>query len=49
MLVIATHRPRLASIANRVIVMRRGQVAADGAPETVFPNMKPTAARLREA
>ena len=33
---IATHRPRLTSLANRVIVMRRGQVVADGKPEDVL-------------
>jgi ATP-binding cassette subfamily C protein LapB len=36
---IATHRPRLTVLANRVIVMRRGQVAADGPPEEILPNM----------
>lgn len=34
---IATHRPRLTTLANRVIVMRRGQVVADGKPEDVLP------------
>jgi ATP-binding cassette subfamily C protein LapB len=41
--IIATHRPRLTVLANRVIVMRRGQVAADGKPEDVLqgrPRMK---------
>jgi len=33
---IATHRPRLTSLANRVILMRRGQVVADGKPEDVL-------------
>jgi ATP-binding cassette subfamily C protein LapB len=33
---IATHRPRLTSLANRIIVMRRGQVVADGKPEDVL-------------
>lgn len=35
--IIATHRPRLTTLANRVIVMRRGQVVADGKPEHVLP------------
>jgi ATP-binding cassette subfamily C protein LapB len=34
---IATHRPRLTTLANRVIVMRRGQIVADGKPEDVLP------------
>ena len=34
---IATHRPRLTTLANRVIVMRRGQVVADGTPEEILP------------
>lgn len=34
---IATHRPRLTSLANRVIVMRRGQIVADGKPEDILP------------
>lgn len=34
---IATHRPRLTTLANRVIMMRRGQVVADGKPEDVLP------------
>lgn len=39
-LLIATHRPVLASrLANRVIVMRRGEVVADGKPEQVLPKM----------
>lgn len=33
----ATHRPRLTSLANRVIVMRRGQIVADGKPEDILP------------
>jgi ATP-binding cassette subfamily C protein LapB len=35
---IATHRPRLTTLANRVIVMRRGQVVADGKPEDILQN-----------
>lgn len=34
--VIATHRPRLLALANRLIVMRRGQIVADGAPNDVM-------------
>jgi ATP-binding cassette subfamily C protein LapB len=48
-LVIATHRLRLANLANRVIVMRRGQIAADGPPEAIFANMKQQAARVSTA
>lgn len=48
-LVIATHRPRLAKLANRVIVMRRGQIGADGPPDTVFGNMNPQSARVSAA
>lgn len=39
-LIIATHRPRLVSMANRLIVMRRGQVVADGAPNDIINAMK---------
>ncbi len=34
--VIATHRPRLTSIANRVIVMGRGKIIADGKPDSIL-------------
>ena len=34
--IIATHRPRLTTLANRVIVMRRGQIVADGKPEEIL-------------
>jgi ATP-binding cassette subfamily C protein LapB len=37
---IATHRPRLLALANRLIVMRRGQVVADGAPNAVIQAMQ---------
>ena len=33
---IATHRPSLLPLANRVVVMRRGEVLIDGPPETVL-------------
>lgn len=37
--IIATHRPMLARrLANRVLIMRRGEVKADGAPEEVLKN-----------
>jgi ATP-binding cassette subfamily C protein LapB len=40
MLIISTHKPALAAqIASRVIVMQRGEVLADGKPETVMPKM----------
>lgn len=35
-LIVATHRPRLVSLANRVLIMRRGQIVADGKPEDVL-------------
>jgi len=39
-LIISTHRPALAAkLANRVIIMQRGEIMADGKPETVLPNM----------
>ena len=39
-LIIATHRPALAAqLANRVIIMQRGEVMADGNPETVLAKM----------
>lgn len=37
---IATHRPRLLALANRLIVMRRGQIVADGAPNEVIQAMQ---------
>ncbi|NVN99536.1 MAG: ATP-binding cassette domain-containing protein [Geobacteraceae bacterium] len=39
-LMIATHRPRLMSLATRLIVMRRGQVVADGSPGDVIQSMQ---------
>ena len=41
--IIATHRPRLANMANRVLIMRRGRIVADGKPEDVIqmPGFKP--------
>ncbi len=39
-LLISTHRPALATqFADRVIVMQRGEVAADGKPDRVIPRM----------
>ena len=39
-LIIATHKPTLAAqLANRVIIMQRGEVMADGKPEIVLPNL----------
>lgn len=35
-IIMATHRPRLISMANRVIIMQRGQVSADGKPQDVL-------------
>jgi len=38
-IVMATHRPRLTDLANRVIMMRRGRVVADGTPEEILPKI----------
>lgn len=35
-LIIATHRPRLVSLANRLVVLQQGQVVADGVPENIM-------------
>lgn len=45
--IIATHRPRLISLATRVILMQRGQIIADGKPEDVLRAMqqRPTSQR----
>ena len=43
---IATHRPRFTSLANRVILMRRGQVVADGKPEEVLQQQPRRGRRL---
>ncbi len=49
-LIISTHRPALAAqLATRVIIMQRGEITADGKPETVLPKMikrKPAASAL---
>lgn len=37
--VVATHRPRLTVLANRVLLMQRGQVVADGKPEEILPQI----------
>ena len=42
---IATHRPRLTMLANRVIMMRRGEIVADGKPSEVLPKKKPRGQR----
>lgn len=39
-LIISTHRPALAAkLANRVIVMRQGEIVNDGKPENVIPKI----------
>lgn len=39
-LLISTHRPALvAQMANRVVVMQRGEITADGPPEVVLPRL----------
>lgn len=43
---IATHRPRLTTLANRVIIMRRGQVVADGKPDDVLQHQQRRGQRL---
>lgn len=48
-LLIATHRPRLTALANRVVVMRRGQVVADGKPDDVLKSMRPPQAAQQAA
>lgn len=45
---IATHRPRLTVLANRVIVMRRGKVVADGKPDEVLPGQQRRGGRLMQ-
>ena len=45
-LLIATHRPRLAVLANRVILMGRGRVIADGKPEEVLQQQPRRGRRL---
>ncbi|MGL1932052.1 MAG: ATP-binding cassette domain-containing protein [Desulfotalea sp.] len=37
-LIIATHRPKLTALANRVIIMRDGKVMNDGKPQDVLNN-----------
>jgi ATP-binding cassette subfamily C protein LapB len=46
-MVIATHRPRLMALANRLIVMRRGQIVADGVPQDVIQSLQ-TAQNVKE-
>ncbi len=45
---IATHRPRLTTLANRVIIMRRGQVVADGKPDDVLQHQQRRGQRLAQ-
>lgn len=40
MMLITTHRPRLMALANRVIVMRGGQIIADGPPEKILKRLQ---------
>lgn len=37
---IATHRPRMISLATRMLLMQRGQIVADGKPEEVLQRMQ---------
>lgn len=49
-LLISTHRPALAAqIADRVIMMQRGEVVADGKPEVVLPKVLNRQAPARQA
>lgn len=46
-LIVSTHKPmQVMQLANRVIVMQKGEVVKDGKPEIVFPQMQ---ARARNA
>ncbi|GAB7025594.1 ATP-binding cassette domain-containing protein [Geotalea toluenoxydans] len=45
-LLIATHRPRLTVLANRVILMGRGRIIADGKPEEVLQQQPRRGRRL---
>jgi len=48
-LLMATHRPRMVSLANRMIIMSGGQVAADGKPADILRMIRErTAAASRE-
>lgn len=40
-ILIATHRPRLISLATRVLVLQRGQIVKDGKPEEVLQRLRP--------
>jgi ATP-binding cassette subfamily C protein LapB len=35
-LITTTHRPQMLALATRVIIMQRGQIAADGKPEDIL-------------
>lgn len=43
-LIVATHRPKLLALCNRVIVMQRGAVTADGPPEQILAPLAPKGA-----
>lgn len=47
-ILIATHRPRLISLANRVILMQRGQLTADGKPDEVLQQIRHRARGMEE-
>lgn len=42
-LIIATHRPRLLSLCNRVLVMQQGRIVADGPPAEILAAAQPKA------
>lgn len=46
LLIVASHRPRLLSLATRVIVMQRGMVSVDGTPQEVLTRQQPAVATL---
>ncbi len=49
-LLIATHRPRMISLANRMLVMSGGKIVADGAPKDILKQLQPKPAiRTKQA
>lgn len=44
-LLIATHRPRLISLANRVLILQKGQIVADGKPDEVLQRIQRNTAK----
>ena len=44
---IATHRPRIISLANRLIVMSGGRIAADGSPKEIIKQLQSKSSRTK--